>query len=249
MYERLVKYIKSKLGRGADIKTTPGKSAVGQYLDRISFKLANVVGVLKTAAIFLTFAFLTLSVLLALWLGDSGARAEAVVIICVMVIALFFFKSYKRRSAPRAYNVFVVMSHNSEDYGCAIPCRRNIFDVNKAYCPLNSIELKRIHGYDETIVLNGVFLALELAQGSPRVRVDILRAILGSRDTFRQLPDRLSFEFKTEAGGDAAAVKRIRAKLECDEVYDITYNGHRLRVMIYSDVSKQTLLSKGGFIM
>lgn len=249
MYDRLVRFIKNKLSKIPIINNVLRKPAAERYLNRIVPKLANVVGLLKTAAIFSVLTFLIFAALLTLWLGDDSVRAEAIIVISVLLIIFLSFKRYKRRSAPRAYNVFITVRYNSQDYGCAIPCRRNIFDVNKAYCPLNSIELKRLHGYDETISLDGVFLVLKLAESSPCIRVDILGAILGSRDKLQELPDRLRFDFKTEAGGDAAAVKRIKARLECDKVYDVTYGGHELRILIYNDISKETLLSRGGFII
>lgn len=204
---------------------------------------------IKTAAFLLVEVLLIFLALLALLNSEGNSGVEVMGAACFLLAIVLLLENHRRRTARCAYNAFIMLRENSQDYGCAITCRKDIFDTNKAYCPLNSMKFKRMHGYDETITLDGMSLVLNLEKGLPCIYVDIFGALLSSIHEFDKLPDKLCFSLKTEGEGDTAASGRIKAGMKCDEIYYITYGSHELRILIYDDKSKEALLSKAGFII
>lgn len=214
--------------------------------------MERMVKYFRSAVIWLLLTVLIFMVLMAFLLGDTALRVKLSVILLAVAAVLLLLLRHNRQNGVRAYEAFLTVVETSETvgqnavaYGCAIPKQTDLLEPGRAYCPLYAVKWSRQHGYHETVPLDDLYLILELADGSPRVRVDLPRAFFGAKGgLFQELPDRLRFDFKAVAGGDAVTVKRMRADLECDKVYDIIYRQYRLRLLVYRDSSKKVLLSK-----
>ena len=199
---------------------------------------------LRSAAVWLLLTAVLFVLLLVFFLSDTGDRIRLAVILLLGVCVSVSFRRHRRQSSARAYEAFLTLRQDSVEYGCAVARQRSLFEPEQADCPLHDLKWRPMHGDAELSSAEDLFLVLELTEGAPRLRVDLVRAFLSAKgNPFKGLPDRLRFDFRPQAGGDTVTVKRTSALLECDKLYDITYRHHQLHLLVYRDSSKGTLLS------